>query len=192
LLLLLRYHTTVKSWKISEHWLLLFHHHKCHRQCCVCVCVCVCVTPPPCLRMMRTLLLSPNQGISYKVTHNHLSQFLWTHDLQDGTIKHLQHHHHPVQFVPGIEVHVTLHQRYIRVHLEGLISGVCLLLHQLSHPHRIFRCKPWPLHPYTPWKSVVLMAKSRKVLWKARYHFFERIQGNFLNYGLWIKAKVWR
>jgi hypothetical protein len=36
--------------------------------------------------------------------------------------------------------------------LEGLISGVRLLPHLLSHHHRIFRYKPLPLHSYTPWK----------------------------------------
>jgi hypothetical protein len=40
-----------------------------------------------------------------------------------------------------IQVQVTLHQEYIKVHLEGLISGVRLLLHLRSHHHHIFRCK---------------------------------------------------
>jgi hypothetical protein len=56
-----------------------------------------------------------------------------------GTIKHPQHHRHLVQLLPGIQV--TLHQQYIKVHLEGQISGVRLLLHLLSHHHRILRCK---------------------------------------------------
>jgi len=49
-------------------------------------------------------------------------------------------------------VQATLHQWYIRVHLEGLINGVHLLPHQLSHHHYIFYCKLLPLHPYTPWR----------------------------------------
>jgi len=92
----------------------------------------------PCPRMMKALSFNDNQGINYEVTHNHSSRFLWTHDLHDGTIKCLQCHCHPVQLLPGIEVQVILHQQYIKIHLEGLINGVRLLPHQLSHHHRIF------------------------------------------------------
>jgi hypothetical protein len=104
----------------------------------------------PCLRMMRALPLSQNQGISYEVTHNHSSWFFWAHDLHDGVIKRLHCHHHPVQLLLGIQIQVTIHQKYIRVHLEGLINGVCLLLQKLSHHHHIFHCKSLLLHPYTP------------------------------------------
>jgi hypothetical protein len=83
----------------------------------------------PCLWMMRTLLLSQSQGISYEVAQYHLSWFLWIQNLHDGTIKRLQCHCHPVQLLLGIQVQVTLHQQYIIVHLEGLISGVRLLSH---------------------------------------------------------------
>jgi hypothetical protein len=30
-----------------------------------------------------------------------------------------------------------------------------------------------------------------KVQQKAKYHLFEEVQINFLNYGLWIGAQVW-
>ncbi len=43
----------------------------------------------------------------------------------------------------------------------GLINRVCLLLHQLSHHHHIFYCKLLPLHPYTPWRSTVLLGEMR-------------------------------
>ncbi len=33
--------------------------------------------------------------------------------------------------------------------------------------------------------------RSWEVEWKGRYHFFEGIQGNFLNYGLWIGVQIW-
>ncbi len=46
--------------------------------------------------MMRTLPLNQSQGINYEVTHNHLNQFFWVHDLHDNTIKHLQCHPTPV------------------------------------------------------------------------------------------------
>jgi hypothetical protein len=134
----------------------------------------------PCPRMMKTLRVSQNQGISYEVTHNHLSRFLWAHDFHNGTIKRLQRHRHLVQLLPRIQVQVTLHQQYIRVHLEGLINGVCLLLHQLSHHHRIFCCKPWPLHPYTPW-SQQFFWENWEVQQKARYHFLEGICEEFLH-----------
>ncbi len=109
----------------------------------------------PCLWMMKALLFNQSQGINYEVTHNHLSQFLWAHNLHDGTIKHLWRHHHPIQLLLGIQVQVTLHQLYIKVHLEGLISGVRLLPHLLSHHHRIFRCNPLLLHWYTPWRLTI-------------------------------------
>ncbi len=96
---------------------------------------------------MRALLFSQILGISYKVTHNPLSQFLSAHDLHNGTNKCLGRHHHLVQLLLGIQVKVTLHQRYIRVHLEGLISGVCLL-QLLSHQYHIFRCKPLDLYTH--------------------------------------------
>ncbi len=115
----------------------------------------------PCPQMMKALSLSQSQGISYEVTHNHLNRFLWAHHLHDDTIKHLKHHCHPVQLLPGIHVWVTLHQRYIRVHLEGFISGVHMLLHQFSHHHRIFRYKLLPLHPYTPWRSTAPLEKLK-------------------------------
>jgi hypothetical protein len=89
---------------------------------------------------MRTLPFSQSQGISYEVTHNHLSWFIWTHDLHDDTIKHLQCHRHPVQPLLGIQVQVTLHQQYIKVYLEGLISGVCLLSHQLCRNPNLTKC----------------------------------------------------
>ncbi len=111
---------------------------------------------------MKALPFSQSQGINYEVTHNHLSQFLLAHDFHDSTIKCLERHCHPVQLLLGIQVQVTLHQRYIRIHLEGLLNGVCLLPHQLSHHHCIFHCKPWPLHPYTPWKSVVPLEELKK------------------------------
>jgi hypothetical protein len=53
------------------------------------------------------------------------------------------------------------HQWYIKVHLEGLISGVHLLLHLLSHHHRIFRCKSLRLHPYTPWRLAISLRELR-------------------------------
>ncbi len=111
----------------------------------------------PCLRMMRGLPLIQRQGINYKITHNPLNQYLWAHDLHDSIIKHLQCHHHQAQLPPGIQVQVTLHQRYIKVHLEGLISGV----HLLSHHHYIFRFKPLCLHPYTPWRSAIPLGELR-------------------------------
>jgi hypothetical protein len=43
----------------------------------------------PCLRMMKARLLNKSQGISYEVTHNHLSGFLWIHNLHNNTIKRL-------------------------------------------------------------------------------------------------------
>jgi hypothetical protein len=43
----------------------------------------------PCPRMMRALSLIQSQDISYEVTHNPLNQYLWVHDLSDGTMKHL-------------------------------------------------------------------------------------------------------
>jgi hypothetical protein len=76
---------------------------------------------------MRALPLSQSQGISYEITHGHLSRFIWTHDLHDGTIRPLQCHHHLVQLLPRIQVQVTLHQWYIKIHLEGLNSGLRLL-----------------------------------------------------------------
>ncbi len=106
----------------------------------------------PCLRMMKAQPLSQNQSMRYEVTHNHLSRFLWAHDLHDDTIKRLQHHCHLVQLLPGIQVQVTLHQQYIWIHLEVLIIGVHLPPHLLSHHHCIFRYKPLLLHPYTPWR----------------------------------------
>jgi hypothetical protein len=63
-------------------------------------------------------------------------------NLRDGTIKCLQCHCHPAQLLLGIHVQVTLHERYIKVHLKGLINGVHLLSHLLSHLHCIFYCKP--------------------------------------------------
>jgi len=117
----------------------------------------------PCPQMMRALLLNQSQSINYEVTHNHLKWFLWTHNLHDGTIKRLQHHHHLVQLLPGIQVQVTLHQLYIKVHLEGLINGVRLLPHLLSHHHHIFWCKPLPLHPYTPWRLTISLRKLKNL-----------------------------
>jgi hypothetical protein len=38
-------------------------------------------------RMMKTLPLSQSPSISYEVTHNLLSQFLWVHNLHDDSIK---------------------------------------------------------------------------------------------------------
>ncbi len=118
---------------------------------------------PPCPQMMRALSLNQSLGISYEVTHNPLSRFLWAHDLRNGTIKCLQHHCHPLQLLWGIQVQTTLHQRYIRIYLKGLISGVFLLLHQLSHQHHIFCCKSWPLHQYTPCRSIVPLEKSKSL-----------------------------
>jgi hypothetical protein len=63
-------------------------------------------------------------------------------NLRNGTIKCLQRHCHLVQLLLGIHVQVTLHERYIKVHLKGLINGVRMLSHLLSHLHHIFRCKP--------------------------------------------------
>ncbi len=103
----------------------------------------------------ESIPLSQSQGISYEITHNHLSRFLWVHDLHDDTIKRLQHYCHLVQLLPRIQVQVTLHQRYIKVHVEGLISGVRMLLHQLSHHHYILHYKSWPPHPCTPWRSII-------------------------------------
>jgi len=91
-----------------------------------------------------------------------LNWFLWAHDFHDGTIKCLLCHHHLVQFLLGIQVHVTLHQLYIKVHLEGLISGVRPLPHLLSHYHHIFHCKLLPLHPYTPWRLAIPFGGLRK------------------------------
>ncbi len=134
----------------------------------------------PCPRMMRALLLIQNQGISYEVTHNPLNQSFWVHDLHDDTIKHLQRHRHLVQLLLGIQVPVTLHQRYNKVHLEGLISGVHLLLHLLSHHHCIFCCKPWLLHPYTPWRSAVPLEELKSLaegqvpfLWRSSRQLFQ-------------------
>jgi len=58
----------------------------------------------PCPWMMRALLLSQSPSMSYEVTPHPLNQFLSTHDLHDGTIKLLQHHHHLVQLPLGIQV----------------------------------------------------------------------------------------
>jgi len=63
-------------------------------------------------------------------------------NLRDSTIKHLQRHYHPIQLLSGIHVQVTLNQQYIKVHLKGLINGVHMLSHLLSHLHCIFYCKP--------------------------------------------------
>ncbi len=84
-----------------------------------------------CPRMMKALPFSQSPGINYEIKHNPLSRLLWAHDLHDGTIKRSQRHHHSVQLLPEIQVQVTLHQRYIKVHLEGLINGVHMLLHLL-------------------------------------------------------------
>ncbi len=118
----------------------------------------------PCPWMMRALLLSQSQGIKYEITHNHLSWFFWAHNFHNSTIKHLKCHCHLVQLLPRIKVQVTLHQRYIRVHLERLISGVHLLSHQLSHHHYIFCYKSWPLHTYTPWRSIVHLRELRNLV----------------------------
>ncbi len=115
----------------------------------------------PCPRMMKALPFNQSQGFNYEVTHNHLSQFHWAHDLHDDTIKRLQHHRHVVQILLGVQVQVTLHQWYMRVHLEGLINGVHMLLHQLSHHHCILCCKSLPLHPYIPWRSTIPLGKSK-------------------------------
>jgi hypothetical protein len=42
-----------------------------------------------CPRMMKALSVGQSQGISYNVTHNHVNQFIWAHDLHDGTMKRL-------------------------------------------------------------------------------------------------------
>ncbi len=105
----------------------------------------------------------PEPRYCYKVTHNPLNQYLSAHDLHDDIIKHLQHHCHQAQLLLGIQVQVTLHQQYIKVHLEGLINGVHLLLHLLSHHHYIFHCKLLRLHPYTPWRSVVPLGELRSL-----------------------------
>ncbi len=115
----------------------------------------------PCRQMMKALPLNQSQGINYEITHNHLSRFLCARDLHNGTIKHLQRHRHPIQLLLWIQVQVTLHQQYIKVHLEGLINGVHLLPHQLSHHHRIFHCKPRPLHPCTPWRLIVPLGELK-------------------------------
>jgi len=73
----------------------------------------------PCLQMMKVLLLNQSPSINYEVTHNPLSEFLYGHDLHNVTIKHQQHQRHLVQRLLGIQVQVTLHQRYIRVHFGG-------------------------------------------------------------------------
>ncbi len=114
----------------------------------------------PCLRMMKTLALSQSQGIRYKVTHNHLNRFL----LSSGSLgRYYQASIAPSSsstILPIIQVQITLHQWYIKVHL-GLISGVCMLPHQFSHHRRIFHCKPLPLHPYRPWRSPVPLGELR-------------------------------
>jgi hypothetical protein len=50
----------------------------------------------PCLQIMKALSFSQRQSISYETTCNHLSRFIWTHNLHDGTIKCLQRHRHIV------------------------------------------------------------------------------------------------
>jgi hypothetical protein len=115
----------------------------------------------PCPRTMKVLLLIQSQGMSYKVTHNLLNQYLWVHNLHNDIIKPLQRHLHQIQLLLEIQVQVTLHQQCIRVHLEGLINRVHLLLHLLSHHQCIYRCKSWLLHPYTPWRSIVDLKELR-------------------------------
>jgi len=52
--------------------------------------------------MMKALSFNESQGIKYEITHDHLSQFFWAHDLHKGTIKRLQHHRDLVQLLPRI------------------------------------------------------------------------------------------
>ncbi len=46
--------------------------------------------------------------------------------------------------------------------MEGLISGVRLLLHLFSHHHHIFRCKPLPLK-FTPIYTMEVKSSSKRI-----------------------------
>jgi hypothetical protein len=60
--------------------------------------------------MMKALSFNQSQAISYEITHDHLSQFLYAHDFHDGTIKCLRHPTTPTKNLASGCTTSTIHQ----------------------------------------------------------------------------------
>ncbi len=81
----------------------------------------------------------------------------------------------------------TVHQSpFGRVHQWGTPVAACTFI-----PSPYILLQNYDLNTHMHHGGQQFPWENWEVQWKAKYYFFEGVQGNFLNCGLWIGTQVW-